>query len=242
MDLRKTMKYAGLCAGVAFTALGASEASAIGPWADEGTMTFTVTEPTATPTTGNVDFGDVGVVSVAGTVAKLTIEPDDGAVTETAAGVAPNTRFFKIDYSSANVLTFGVAGGAGAEQMSVTVGNADANNATAVDAVAVTLANGNSNSTFLVDTWTCGVPDGGANFKGAAAGGNGGGTKESLAGWSAANGTGTLTLGWDGANGAAINNGEANLACGMTIRTDNAGNAYSGGAYTGSVRFVINYL
>lgn len=241
MDLRKTMKYAGLCAGVAFTALGASEASAVGPWSDDGTLTFTVVEPTATPTAGDVDFGDVGVISTNANVAKLTINADDGTVDETAAGVAPNTRFFKVDYSTADVLTFEVAGGVAGEQMSVTIGNADANNANAVTGVPVTLSNANSNSTFVVDTWTCGIPDGGANFKGAAAGGGNGGTKEALAGWSSANGTGTLTLGWDGAN-ALINNGVAKIACGMTISTDGGGNGYASGAYTGSVRFIVDYL
>lgn len=233
MNLLNKLKYFGLCAGIAALALNAPIAWAAGD-DDDADISVTIVEPSVTATAADSDLGDWAVVNKStGPVGKLTISTA-GVVDQTAAGVYPNARFIEID-DTATPLKLVLTGGAFNQQLSFAVGAADAAPGV-ITGPTITLAlnPGPGTATFLIDNWNCAVdtPAYGAGF-----------TPELFAPDVAhgSNGLGVVTLGT--ADGTPnVNDGGANIACGFDISTDGLGGAYASGNYTGTARFVVDYI
>lgn len=240
MDLLKKLTYLSLCASVAFGAFGTTGAWAEG---DDATadITITVVEPSIVATAGaNADFGQWSVVnSSIGPVATLTMDTD-GTIDQTAAGAHPNARFFEID-DTAVPITLALTGGAFQETMSFAIGEDDG--AGGIAQATVTLDGVVGAGVFTISNWNCDVDPAGAY--GDDDDNNGNEVAETFTPdvAHATNGLATLTLGTVSSDTpGSVNDGGANIACGMDISTDGTDDPYLDGTYTGTVRMMVDYI
>lgn len=235
MKLWNKLGYLGLCAGVAIFALSATQS-----WASGGTddvdVTIDVTEPSVTATATDATFGEWAIINKSTGPAAQIVIGTDGTIDASGAGAYPDSRFVVIDDSAAAPVLIALTGGAFNETLTFQIGHASTTPGE-IDTHEITMVMDGGTpgveGELLLDTWVCEVEP--SNAFGTT-------TPEVFTETGTpGEGNGTVVLG-TAAVAPDITNGGANIACGMTIRTDGTGNPYSTGTYRGLARVNVDYI
>lgn len=146
MSIKETLKFAGICAGIAVLAFCGTEA-----WAFQDEEDVTVTVVNNTPTLNITTPMNIGTqymaISKAGSTASALLTP--GGVLTVTPGAAGSARLIPIDVSSKAAMVFEVTAGIPSAVMSLKISD----NA---DAATVTLTGETTpaDAKFTLNTWT----------------------------------------------------------------------------------------
>jgi hypothetical protein len=222
MDHVSKFSKLAICAGVAFIAFGSIQAHAFDVDDD---ITITTLTPGATATISqDMDWGSFTVIPHPTDTVSLVMD-GAGAVTAPGGMGAPGqARFIGTLAGPRDPLIFALTGALPVVDMSFQIGAPGAGPGQFAGAD-VTLAGGAGTGTFVANTWTCAVSATAAGTT----------TAEVLTGFDGTTGLATLTT------GDLAGDGVASITCGATLTTVAGTDPYTGGAYTGNVRFAVNY-
>ena len=221
MDHMSKFSKLALCvSAVALLSFASSTAQAIDA---DGTVGVTTTNPTgAAAITNNANFGSWVVIPNATSSAVLRISPAS-VLTVVTPGGPGQARFIGNAAQPVQALIFNLTNAIPQVAMSFRIGRPGVA-AGAIAGATVPVTGGAGTGTFTASDFTCQI--------GTAAGA----PAEVLTGYDPVTGIATsLTTG----NNAGA--GVANIACGVTLTTDQGVDPFTAGVYTGNVRVVVNY-